>query len=221
MRPLSPTFKTIVNGALIGLGLGLFLGGSLVYFSWLEVTPNGETEATFAAISFIFLISGGVVLAGLVAVAFVLSRSKIDRRISLRLIALTIVFIPTFILVVRLCNVLRDNAFAALVERSEPLVKAIHQFQTAKGRPPEDLKELVPDYLASVPGTGFGSFPDYEYKLKHPTSAQKSPWILRVRTRRGLLNRDYFLYDPDQTYLEGSYGGNSYQRFGDWVYVIE
>lgn len=70
----------------------------------------------------------------------------------------------------------RDTAFAWLAQRSEPLVAAIKQFESAHGRPPESLEALVPSHLATVPGTEMPAYPSYEYEVFPPDGARTLHW---------------------------------------------
>ncbi len=111
------------------------------------------------------------------------------------------------------------NAFAELAERSKPLVAAIHAYQQKRGRPPESLSSLVPEYISSVPTTGMGAYPKYEY-LMDTTNFHGNPWVLRVFTPAGGINFDQFLYFPLTNYPATGYGG-VLRRIGDWAYVFE
>ena len=80
---------------------------------------------------------------------------------------------------------LRTYRFAQLADRAKPLVAAIEKFDREKGRAPSMLNELVPNYLPSVPGTGIGVYPNYEYeRLKQG----KNRWQLTVNCSSGFLN---------------------------------
>jgi hypothetical protein len=78
-------------------------------------------------------------------------------------------------------------AFARLAERSKPLIGAIRAYEQKHGRPPESLAALVPDFLAHVPPTGMGAYPDYRYKV--PTNNYEgNPWVLYVSTPSALTS---------------------------------
>jgi len=115
----------------------------------------------------------------------------------------------------------RMHGFHKLAERSVPLVQAIKKFETEKGHPPNSLKELVPEYLLSIPDTGMGAYPMYEYIVgEEARKHDNNPWVLYVFTPSGGLNWDMFMYFPNQNYPERGYGG-SLERIGDWAYVHE
>lgn len=116
---------------------------------------------------------------------------------------------------------LRMNAFDRLAARSEPLVMAIQKFATDKGRPPNSLDELLPSYLAGIPTTGMGGYPEYEYLTG--SDAQEyggNAWVLLVHAPGPGINFDMFMYFPKQNYPDRGYGG-SLERIGTWAYVHE
>ena len=113
----------------------------------------------------------------------------------------------------------RMNAFHRLAERSKPLVNAIRAFEQKNGRPPESLEALVPEFIACVPSTGMGAYPDYQYKTP-ATNYDGNPWVIVVSTPSGGINFDEFLYFPLTNYPSEGYGG-LLERIGDWAYVHE
>lgn len=113
------------------------------------------------------------------------------------------------------------RAFAELAERSKPIVLAIRSYETKYGRPPESLQSLVPEFIATVPGTGIPAYPDYRYYTGgQATHYDGNPWILTVFTPSGFINFDQFMYYPRQNY-PSHWGGQRLQRVGDWAYVHE
>ena len=111
------------------------------------------------------------------------------------------------------------DAFHQLAERSKPLVAAIHAYEQKHGHPPETLQALVPEYIPSVPSTGMGAYPKYDY-LVGTTNWNGNPWVLVVFTPSGGINFDQFMYFPLTNYPATGYGG-WLQRIGDWAYVHE
>ncbi|HUP60753.1 MAG TPA: hypothetical protein VNA69_10080 [Thermoanaerobaculia bacterium] len=118
-------------------------------------------------------------------------------------------------------NAYRTYAFRRLSVRSKPLIAAVQQFVAERGVPPPDLSSLVPGYLAAVPRTGMGAYP--EYRLVSDEGVQKDTgnrWILMVDTPSGAINWDVFVYYPNQRYPETGFDG-VLERIGDWAYVHE
>lgn len=107
-----------------------------------------------------------------------------------------------------------------VVARSEPLVVAIHDFTAQRGRPPETLDELSPQYLAAVPMTGIGASPEFRYVLGEPAQYDGNPWVLLVIPPCHPLGFDSLMYFPLHNYPALGYGG-WIERVGTWGYVHE
>lgn len=106
------------------------------------------------------------------------------------------------------------------IERSEPLIQAILDFERQHGRPPASLGELVPEFIPEVPTTGIGGHPRYRYVVGQPERYDGNPWALVVTPPQLIMGFDTFLYLPRQNYPRFGYGG-SLQRIGTWAYVHE
>ncbi len=111
---------------------------------------------------------------------------------------------------------IRMNGFKQMAERTRPLVAAIKKFEKQKGHAPEELEELVPEFVSTLPKTGIGAYPDYHYeRLKGENDA----WELSVSCGVVILNWDEFFYRPSEKYGE-RYGG-WVEPVGDWAYFHE
>lgn len=114
------------------------------------------------------------------------------------------------------------QGMAEFAKRSQPLIAAIKDFEQDQGRPPESLAELVPAYLAEVPGTGMLTYPEYEYQ--HGKAARNryadNPWVLIVNTPSAILNWDQMFYFPRQNYADVPFRAGL-ERVGDWAYNHE
>ena len=104
----------------------------------------------------------------------------------------------------------------ALSTRSESLISAIEAYTDARGSPPPDLRSLVPEYLAEVPKTGMGAYPEYKYLIP---GAANNPWAIVVHTPTGPMDFDQFLYLPNGNYEENGVGVP--KRLGAWAYIHE
>jgi len=186
------------------------------FAEWLAVSPNGSK--IFIGLIFPLGVTAGLslllVLPALVGLAFQRTRF-ISAVVALSCTAHFAAFISSF----QISHRIRMNAFAELAERSKPLVTAIHAYQQKRGQPPESISALVPDFILSVPSTGMGAYPEYEY-LTDATNFHGNPWVLRVFTPSGGINFDQFLYFPLTNYPATGYGG-VLRRIGDWAYVFE
>lgn len=58
---------------------------------------------------------------------------------------------------------MRKARFNRAATRAEPLVAAITRYSSVHGHPPQNLTELVPEYIRKVPGTGLREYPEFKY----------------------------------------------------------
>lgn len=66
-----------------------------------------------------------------------------------------------------------------LERNSASLVAAIDRYQADHSRPPETLDDLVPKYIAAIPGSGYPPQPDFNYSAhEHPQEGWR--WDLYV-----------------------------------------
>lgn len=143
-----------------------------------------------------------------------------SRGLGLRIVIGSAIFLSIFYAFGSCGTTLRAAAFRDLAQRSMPLVQAVNAFEDVEGRLPKSLEELVPRYLARVPGTGMAAYPDYDYLTgKEATFWLDNPWVIRVRTH-SLDAFDQFLYFPLQNYPE-DFEGNECERMGTWAYMHE
>lgn len=115
---------------------------------------------------------------------------------------------------------IRHGAFINLAKRSQPLITAIKNYEIKHGGPPSKLEQLVPEFLSSIPHTGMGAYPDYEYTGGCGAACHDNPWMIEVSTPSGGINFDRFFYFPKQNYPKEGYGG-VLEKIEDWAYVHE
>ena len=98
-----------------------------------------------------------------------------------------------------------------VAERGDTIVAALRRFETDHGRPPQQLHELVPAYLAAIPGTGYwGDDEGWEYRRG------ESSWSLCVPINGMPIDFDEFWYSPD-TVPQAGY--RRWVRHGAWLYL--
>ncbi|WP_459556061.1 hypothetical protein [Lacunimicrobium album] len=74
----------------------------------------------------------------------------------------------------------RNAARRMMVKRpAEPLIAAIDQYVSKTGHSPGSLDELVPDYLAAIPGTGVARYPSFEFTTDVPAAETHAIWQLK------------------------------------------
>lgn len=213
------TEKSILTHARHALLLSVTVFGLGIGLQWYAVSPYGYFGMQ-ALIVGIFMVPLMVALPA-APVALVLLPFRTVRRTALIAAVYALTCLAVGIPSIQCHWPIRRGAFVQLAERSQPLVTAIHRFESERGRPPQALDELVSQYLATIPGTGMPAYPDYEYVVD--TAAQPSDperWLLSVETPSGGINFDCFIYLPSQQYPENGYGGRL-ERIGEWAYVHE
>lgn len=186
---------------------------------YLTVSPWG--------IWIFLLVEEWFILVGFAAFLTVLASPGIcvfarDRWQLLRLVVISLAYLGSLLGGIWLGQAIRRDAFLRLAARSGPLVAAIRAFEARHGRPPETLDELTPEAFPSVPWTGMGAYPRYEYL--HGAEAVRrfdgNPWVLLVNTPSGGINFDVFLYYPRQNYPRRGHGG-WLEPLAGWAYVHE
>jgi uncharacterized membrane protein YhaH (DUF805 family) len=211
-------FGTINKISMKVFGLALLVNGFIVIAEYIAVAPIG-THFLLPIAHFAMLPLLVASLAVPVSVALLFWRRY--RTTGLKTLLACIIYLIVGIAGIRLAVDVRHNGFVSLAQRSRPLVMAIQQFETKYGKPPENLEQLVPDFLPDVPKTGIGAYPNYEYVVvDDKTAYEGNPWVLKVNTPHGGINWDTFLYFPKQNYPKTGYGG-VLVRIEDWAYVHE
>lgn len=212
--PADPLWKLAVKVLVVAIVLNAFG----IFAFYLSVAPIGTSFLIGPAtlnIAFLF--------AAIVAIpaAFVLLIFQKYRKYSVRLLIAAVIYIPLTVGGLHTAFGVRRDGFIQLAQRSRPLVTAIRQFESKYGKPPDELSQLVPEFLGAVPKTGIGAYPNYEYFASPDKEIfRDNPWILKVDAQMGGLGWDQFLYFPKQNYPEAGYGGIII-RLEDWAYVNE
>ena len=106
----------------------------------------------------------------------------------------------------------RRAGFADAADRMAPLVSAVTRFEQAMGRPPYELRELVPRYLATIEPFGVRGCRSLQYTAGSSKAASR--WELRFECPNGMLTLDQFFYHPSGEYpaWEGM------EQVRDWAY---
>jgi hypothetical protein len=196
----------------------ILLGGFDLYAEWFAVSPNGSQDILWNMLFLLFplfLLALAVILVSVVLLIF----RKTRRPAFLALIA-GFTYLVIYIGVSLIGGRVRMHGFHKLAQRSAPIVQAIKKFEAEKGHRPNSLEELVPQYLPSIPNTGMGAYPKYEYEVGKIGEWDDNPWVLYVNTPSGGVNWDMFMYFPKQNYPKTGYGGGL-ERIDDWAYVHE
>jgi hypothetical protein len=203
------------------------LAAAVVYMAmnaladYLAVAPNGTT----LVMDFMILPFFGLLLMILfIPIGLILLAFRRSRRVAALGLVGCIVFLAAVVGLER-WNVggdIRTHGFRRASQNAAPIIDAVKHYELAEGHPPVSLADLVPRYIASVPGTGIAAYPDFEYESGPNVASANygNDWILWVDTPVGAINWDIFLYLPNQHYPQLGYDGYL-ERVDDWAYVHE
>lgn len=146
--------------------------------------------------------------------------------------------VGSFMAIFRARDLARDFAIRRAIERAQPILSALADYNSREGKYPESLESAG---IAS-PSTGICLFNEFRYELSKPDStsvkelAEKSSkgeamtinsgsgstggFELQVDMPIGFMNWDVLVYWPSQKYPEDMKGGLT-EAFDNWVYVHE
>lgn len=101
----------------------------------------------------------------------------------------------------------QTEAFQAFAKRADPVVQAVEAYRAAEGACPENLDQLIPEYLDTLPHTGF----------HHPTEFWVIPGecVLLVSLHTGTRDFNRLTYTPESTGRELRINE---RRVGKWIY---
>ena len=196
---------------------GFLAGTSVAGAEYLALSPWGSYSFfLWTAVAVL------AVLVALVAVLVVLLKfalavyRKRERTYWLNVLVASVAFVFLLAGGIKAGGAARELQFMALANRSEALISAIEAYTFEVGSPPPDLSALVPEYLAEVPTTGMGAYPEYAY---HTPGAANNPWSIVVHTPYGIVYFDQFWYLPNGNYEDNDIGFP--KRIGHWAYIYE
>ncbi len=213
----------------------LLISVTYILFEWYSVSdgPPNEDLINPPCIFSIFMVP--VFFAGLAAyivvpvtfIGFFFPRGK-ARSVLLILCAIFIMAFLATKLSQTLTWKIHKAAFTRVSQRAEVIIQAIESYRTKEHKPPESLDDLVPEYIAKIPGTGIRSYPAFEYATPNSTDQyhkkilekHNAVYELRVNCFWGWIGLDHFIYWPSETYPDRIYGGDT-ELINKWAYVHE
>lgn len=172
--------------------------------------PSAISSWASALEIFAFVILFMVALVGLVpalTLMFFEGKRKTSGLIWIACICALLSTVPAMFL----SREIRRNGFEQMAERTKPLIAAIKKFEKQKGHAPEELEDLVPEFISTVPKTGIGTYSDYEYER---FEGDTDPWGLHIS-----FGGDEFYYRPSEKY--GARVGGCVEPVGTWAYFYE
>ena len=145
--------------AVIAIASGLIAFLYFVAAHWLPLQPYGSLH--FLLLGLIGIL-GCMLVITIGGISLFFCIPKKTRPISLIVTICSASIVEFSFLGLEIGRIIRMKEFERLAERSMPLVLAIETFVETEKRLPDELSDLIPKYLANVPKTGMGAYPEYE-----------------------------------------------------------
>jgi hypothetical protein len=151
------------------------------------------------------------------AVALLVLVALVSRRSRLRRFRGTMAWFGLTLLLATmagqiLSDNIRDDALKRLSRTAAPLVKAIGAYEARRGRAPETLEALIPDFLAALPATGIPAAQAWQYQAFAPDHSGGDSWWLSARL--GLIGEVTFHPESDCAPTACATGGK--WRYWQW-----
>jgi hypothetical protein len=203
------------------------------FFRWLHaLLPTGSPEGRDAVQNAIIHAGVFLTIASLAVTFFgliLMLVAKTRKNAFYALIAGLVMTLEIFggpNLGLRLAERAKHRAYLRCPNHAKPLIVAIRAFEKDHGKPPRRLEDLTPKYIATLPQTGIGAYPDYEYHDHESglvSDYSGNAWMLVVPLcPLGEFDEEDLLYLPNQDYdKQFSAKGKFHieERVGDWVHV--
>lgn len=209
--------KTLLRNVFLA---ALVINGLAFAAQWFALSPNGHQYY----IQYSALLIIPVMLSLLLVPIFVLLLiSRPLRSIAILAIAVCVTYGVTGWALFYLSSIYRMTRFETVGEQSTILVQAIKQYESDQGEPPPLLESLVPRYIPSVPRTGMGAYPDYEYNPSTTKTditgwAPERRWNLYIDIPLNSEQSEIFIYYPKQVAPQ-EIEQKVISRLGDWIYI--
>ncbi len=221
---LKRIFNSIISwfGPRIGIVLigSLILNGGLLLVELYVVSPIGYggmlliTLTLLAAIPFL--------LVSLVTIPVSLIAAMFERihPLAFRILLVSLQHAALGILVLYAYGSLRRAGQLRVMHNAEPLIAAIRQYESDQGVAPQELEQLIPDYLSKIPSTGLPAYSEYQYWLLDKNELEENTWTISLRTPLMHGDLNFLLYMPNENYPPRIYGG-WVEPIENWAYVHE
>ena len=146
----------------------------LVAFERLAFSPWGSDWLLLVDVLLFGIAALALFATVVLAMAALVPRWRGD---SLRPLALFALFVAGTVGGVLASRWVRADGWQRVAGNGDRVVLAIHAFEAKHGAPPATLAALVPEFAASVPGTGLGSRPGFRYAVRHGEAGHQT-WNL-------------------------------------------
>lgn len=159
MNKIKKVYKVLL---IIIFLLALIINGLRIFFKWYALTPNGSYHIQALSVLLIFPLLIALLIAPLSLVAIIFKKI---RECAFATFCCCIMYVFISLIIGRLGGNMRSREFFKLAIRAKPLIAAINTSTNDKGYPPENLGDLMPQYLPHIPKSGMGVYPNYTYKV--------------------------------------------------------
>jgi hypothetical protein len=146
----------------------------LVAFERIAFSPWGSDWLVLVDFVIYGIAALALFAAGVLAVAALVPRWRGESQRPLLLFALvvagTVAGVPA-------SQWVRADGWRRVAANGNGVVLALKAFEDRHGSPPAALGELVPQFVASVPGTGLGGRPSFRYEVRYGEAGHRT-WRL-------------------------------------------
>ena len=144
-----------------------------------------------------FLVFAIIIIIPLITICILFKPIRIN---ALRVLMICLVWVIMAFISINIVYAVRYDSINNLLMRSERIIAAIQTYQSDQGCYPQELSDLVPEYLDARPTTNMGIYPRYEYFVGEEAIEYKgNPWVLIILPQ-DIVFGDRFMYFPLQNY---------------------
>ena len=154
-----------------------------------------------------------IFLFGIISVSFIIVFFRKNRNTGLKflLLLLAIIFV-CFFSSKYIFPVLRDYSKGYIIERVQPLIKALEKYKKNNNSYPESVNFLVPLYIDKIPSTRVLTIKNIEYRR-----GENDFTLLFMQYING-WDVDIMMYNSKSDYDEKNL---DLKKFGDWRYYLK
>jgi hypothetical protein len=160
------TTKNWVKILLINLGAGL-----LVLSPFLPGPPNGLVNLFYNAGQILGLLGLVAIPIGLIWTIRELKRKRNDNENQIDIKAIILLTLPLtlFLTSIYISGLVRDFSRDFAINRTDDLIHSIEKFKQKKGKYPDLLTDLTPEFIADIPSPLIMGIDNYDYKKQGDT----------------------------------------------------
>ena len=207
-RLLYWTFGGVVIGALLSMVVAIAIA-LITYYPIGTYLPEHKIHSFFFAILGAMGTAGIFTLSGLTLAGLRWSWRPIGLAVA-AIIGLAVGLFPAS----WAYESLLWRGYELLSARSAELIAAIENYEKVNGKPPKELAQLTPAFIASIPASGMPRSPQYEYSDVADYCSAGNQWELSIPAG-DFIGFDGFFYCPLRDYSE------RYKIVGNWAYYFE